>query len=116
MYRIARMFGGVNVWRIGRIKSIWRKKFGEKIGFSHKDNIHKLKVGWLKLGETQTTRQIRQTFPLPNISAIRYVSFTISKVNMYMHSIISYNNVLYYVDSYDRGFEHTKSFKLGGTN
>ena len=29
MYRIAGIFGGVNVWRIGRIKSIWRKKFGE---------------------------------------------------------------------------------------
>ena len=28
-YRIAGMFGGVNVWRIGQIKSIWRKKFGE---------------------------------------------------------------------------------------
>ena len=27
VYRIAGMFGGVNVWRIGRIKSIWRKKF-----------------------------------------------------------------------------------------
>ena len=29
MYRIAGIFGGVNVWRIGRIKSIWQKKFGE---------------------------------------------------------------------------------------
>ena len=28
-YRIAGMFGGINVWRIGQIKSIWQKKFGE---------------------------------------------------------------------------------------
>ena len=67
------MFGGVNVWRIGQIKSIWQKKFGEWIGFSHKDAIYKLKFGWLKFGEARTTRQIHQTFLLPNIPAIRYM-------------------------------------------
>ena len=29
MYCIAGMFGGVNFWRIGRLKSILQKKFGE---------------------------------------------------------------------------------------
>ena len=29
VYCIAGMFGGVNVWQIGQIKSIWQKKFGE---------------------------------------------------------------------------------------
>ena len=37
------------------------------------DAIYKLKFGWLKFGEARTTRQIHQTFPLPNIPAIRYI-------------------------------------------
>ena len=31
-----------------------------------------LNFGWLKFGEPRMTRQIRQTFPPPNIPAIRY--------------------------------------------
>ena len=58
-YRIAEMFGGVNVWQIGQIKSIGRKKFGEYISFSHKDTIYKL-----KFGKVWTTRQ----FPLYGMS------------------------------------------------
>ena len=53
-------------------KKYLAKKFGEHIDFSHKHTIYKLKFGRLKFGKTRTTRQIRQTFPLPNISAIRY--------------------------------------------
>ena len=67
------MFGGVNVWRIAELKVIGEIKFGEWIDFGHKDTIYQLKFGWLKFGESRTTRQIRQTFPPPNIPAIRYI-------------------------------------------
>ena len=72
-YRIAGMFGGINVWRIVELKVIGEIKFGEWIDFGHKDTIYQLKFGWLKFGESRTTRQIRQTFPPPNIPAIRYL-------------------------------------------
>ena len=58
-YRIAGMFGGVNVWRIAKLKDIGKIKFGELIDFSHKDAVYKLNFGWLKFGEPRTTRQIR---------------------------------------------------------
>ena len=74
------MFGGVNNCRIGQIKSIWQKKFGKLIGFSHKDTIYKQKFGWLKFGETRATRQIRQTFPPPNIPAIATVLLIVCMV------------------------------------
>ena len=71
------MFGGVNVWQIVELKVIGeikfgRIKFGEWIDFGHKDTIYQLKFGRLKFGESRTTRQICQTFPPPNIPAIRY--------------------------------------------
>jgi len=66
------MFGGVNVWRIAEVKEIDAIKFGKLIDFIHKDAIYMLNFGWLKFGEPQMTRQICQTFPLPNIPAIRY--------------------------------------------
>ena len=71
-YHIAGMFGGVNVWRIAEFNKIGKIKVGELIDISHRDAIYKLKFGWLKFGESRTTRQIRQTFPPPNIPAIRY--------------------------------------------
>ena len=64
------MFGGVNVWKITELKEIGEIKFGE---FSHKDAIYKLNFGLLKFGESQTTRQIHQTFPPPNIPAMQYL-------------------------------------------
>ena len=67
------MFGGVNVWQIAEVKEIGEIKFGELIDFIHKDAIYMLNFGWLKFGEPRTTRQIRQTFLLPNIPAIRYI-------------------------------------------
>jgi len=71
-YRIAGMFGGVNVWRIAELKEIGKIKFGELIEFSRKDTIYKLNFGWLKFGESRITSQICQTLPPPNIPAIRY--------------------------------------------
>ena len=62
----------VNVWRITELKEIGGIKFGELIDFIHKDAIYKLNFGWLKFGKPWTTRQIRQTFPPPNIPAIQY--------------------------------------------
>ena len=67
------MFGGVNVRRIAEAKEIGKIKFGELIDFIHRDAIYMLNFGWLKFGELWTARQIRQTFPLPNIPAIRYL-------------------------------------------
>ena len=69
IYRIAGMFGGINVWRIVELKVIGEIKFGKWIDFGHKDTIYQLKFGWLKFGESRTTRQIRrhQTFPLYGI-------------------------------------------------
>ena len=50
-YRIAGMFGGVNVWRIAKVKDIGKIKFGELIDFIHKDAIYMLNFGWLKFGK-----------------------------------------------------------------
>ena len=69
------MFGGVNVWRIAEAKEIGEIKFGELIDFIHRDAIYMLNFGWLKFCEPWTARQIRQTFPPPNIPAIRYVIY-----------------------------------------
>ena len=63
-----------NVWRIAELKEIGKIKFGKLIDFSHRDAIYKLNFGWLKFGESQTTHQIRQTFPLLNIPAIWYLN------------------------------------------
>ena len=69
---IAAMFGRVNVWQIAKLKvAIWQKKFGEWIDCCHNDTISKLKFSRLKFGEQpRKSRQICQTFPLPNIPAI----------------------------------------------
>ena len=64
------MFGGVNVWRIAEAKEIGKIKFGELIDFIHRDAIYMLNFGWLKFGEPRTACQ---TFPPPNIPAIRYL-------------------------------------------
>ena len=66
-YRIAGMFGTVNVWRTVELKEIGEIKFGKLIDFIHKDAIYMLNFGWLKFGEPRTTRQIHQTFPLDSI-------------------------------------------------
>ena len=76
------MFGGVNVWRIAKLKDIGEIKFGELIDFSHKDAIYKLNFGWLKFGEPRMTRQICQTFPPPNISALRYAFSRYTVINI----------------------------------
>ena len=64
------MFGHVNGWQITELNIFGEIKFGKWIDFGLKDTIYKL--SWLKFGKSQTTRQIRQTFPLPNIPAIWY--------------------------------------------
>ena len=66
-YRIAGMFGGVNVRQIAELKVIGEIKYGEWIDFGHKDTIYQLKFGWYKFGKSRTARQIRQTFLSPNI-------------------------------------------------
>ena len=64
------MLGGVNVWRIAKLKVIGKIKFGEWIDFGHKDTIYQLKFGWLKFGEPYrrlakfTKLSRRQAFPL----------------------------------------------------
>ena len=63
-YRIAGMFGGVNVWQISEVEEIVEIKFGKLIDFIHRDAIYMLNFDWLKFGESRTARQICQTFPL----------------------------------------------------
>ena len=58
------MFGGANVWQIAELKVFGEIMFSERIDFGYKDTIYKLKLGWLKFGKSQATRQCRQTFPL----------------------------------------------------
>ena len=65
------MFGGVNVWRIAELKVIGEIKLAN--GYLAIRYYYQLKFGWLKFGESRTTRQIRQTFPPPNIPTIRYI-------------------------------------------
>ena len=72
IYCLAGMLGRVDVWRIAELKVIGEIKFGKWIDFGHKDAIYTLKFGWLKFGESWTTRQTFprcQTFLLPNIPA-----------------------------------------------
>ena len=52
------------------------KVIGKWIDFGHNNTSYKLNFGWLKFGKSLTTRQIRPTFSLPNIPAIRYVIVT----------------------------------------
>ena len=73
IYHIAVMFDTVYVWRIAKLKSVGKKVWQS---FDHKDPNNKLKFCWLKFGKTWT---IYQTFPLPNIPAIRYVMVIIWK-------------------------------------
>ena len=51
VYRIAGMFGGVNVWWISELKRIGKVKFGKWKDFGHKDTnyTYDIKSGWLKL-------------------------------------------------------------------
>ena len=76
MYRIAGTFGGVNVWQI----EIGKIKFGELIDSSYRDTIYKLNFGWLKFSKSWMTRQ---TFPLPNIPAIRYAKYSLYGINFH---------------------------------
>ena len=43
-YRIAGMFGGVNLWQIAELKVTGEIKFGEWIDFDHKDTITSLNL------------------------------------------------------------------------
>ena len=67
MYRIAGMFGGVNVWRIAGLKVIGEIKFGEWIDFGHKDTIYQLKFESLANHGRLAKLSRRQTFPLYGI-------------------------------------------------
>ena len=44
MYLITGIFGGVNVWRIAKLKVIGKIIFGKWIDFGYKDTIYKLTV------------------------------------------------------------------------
>ena len=69
-YRIAGIFGRVNVRQIGESKLVGKKILQMDI-FSHEDNTLAMSKIWMiLLGESLTIRQICQTFLLPNILAI----------------------------------------------
>ena len=57
------MFGGVNVWRIVKLKVIGKIKFGEWIDFGYKDTIYELKFGWLKVWRIMDDSPNSANFP-----------------------------------------------------
>ena len=80
-YRIAGMFGGFNVWQITELKLIGEIKFGEWIDFGHKV----LLPAKIWLSESRMTRQIRLTFPPPNIPILHNPSVVVIIVVILLH-------------------------------
>ena len=61
--------------------------------FSYKDNKYKLKFDWLKFGESQTIHQICQTFPLLNISHLRYKPYVHECIRLLLTTFkVAYND------------------------
>ena len=75
-YRIAGMFGGVDVWRITNLKVIGEIKFGEWIDFGHKV---------LLLAKIWLVKVWRITHDSPNIPAIRYLDTKVPVYNCFIH-------------------------------
>ena len=71
-YRTWENFGGGNFWRINGSKVIDEEKFGESVGSILKI-LAFINVGGENIGELPTVRQIRQNFPPPKFSHVRYL-------------------------------------------
>ena len=62
-------FGGGKFWRINGSKVFGKEKFGESVGSLFLAFIN---IGGENFGELPTVRQIRQNFPPPKFSHVRY--------------------------------------------
>ena len=72
-YRTWENFGGGKFWRINGSKVFGEEKFGESVGSILKI-LAFINIGGEKFGELPTVRQIRQNFPPPKFSHVRYTN------------------------------------------
>ena len=75
VYRTWENFGGGKYWRINGSKVFGEKKFGESVGSLLK-TLAFINIGGENFGELPTVCQIRQNFPPPKFSHVRYISQT----------------------------------------
>ena len=71
MYRTWENFGGGNFWRINGSKVFGKENFGESVGSLLK-TLAFINIGGENFGELPILRQIRQNFPPPKFSHVRY--------------------------------------------
>ena len=64
---------GGNFGELIALKSLARKKFGESVGSLLK-TLALINIGGENFGELPTIRQIRQNFPPPKFSHVRYIT------------------------------------------
>ena len=84
MYRTWEKFGGGKFWRINGFKVFGEEKLGESVGSILKI-LAFINIGGENFGELPTVRQIRQNFPPPKFSHVRYVCMY---MRMYMHTYV----------------------------
>ena len=72
-------FGVGKFWRINGSKVFDEKKFGESVGSLLKI-LAFINIGGENFGELPTVRQIRQNFPPPKFSHVRYLKFLFSNI------------------------------------
>ena len=72
IYRTWEKFGGGKFWRIITDEANGEENFGESAGRSSSYFTVFITIGVEKFGELYTIRQIRQNFPPPNFSHVRY--------------------------------------------
>ena len=73
IYHTWKNFGGGKFWRINDSKVFGKEKFGESVGSLLK-TLAFINIGGENFGELPTVRQIRQNFPPPKFSHVRYYS------------------------------------------
>ena len=77
-YRTWENFGGGNFWRINGSKVFGEEKFGKSVDSLLK-TLAFINIGGENFGELPTIRQIRQIFPPPKFSHVRYLAFVFKK-------------------------------------
>ena len=74
-YRKWENFGGGKFWRINGSKVLAEEKFGKSIGSLLK-SLAFINIGGENFGKLPTVRKIRQNFPPPKFSHVRYLKYT----------------------------------------
>ena len=72
-YRAWENFGGRKFWRINGSKVFGEEKFGESVGSLLK-TLAFINIGGENFGELPIVCQIRQNFPPPKFSHVRYIN------------------------------------------